>query len=341
MNMKTILRSLLSITASTIALLAGQVIPAFAIDHVKIGTLFTSGGAPLYIAVQNGYFQAEGIDATLVPFDAGQPVAVATVAGSIDFGSAGFSSALYTLAAKGELRIIGGGTYDRPNFPAAGIVASNAAYAAGLKSMSQLSGHSVGLTQVGSTYNYALAVVADKFKLDLSTIRGVPLQSFGNVASAVSGGQVDAGIVTAAGAAPLLQHDKVKLLGWVGEESPWQVTLIWTTPKMANNHSSLVKRVLAAIRKGSQDAYDAFVGPGGTRKDGPTAPEVIKIMQNYVKLSADQIDEYMGYCDPKLRIDMHDVQRQLNWYHAEGMLKQHVTVDQIVDKRYAVALPGT
>jgi NitT/TauT family transport system substrate-binding protein len=339
MNRKSLRRA--RVAACAVALLTCLAAPAFAADHVKIGTLFTSGGAPLYIAIQKGYFQAEGIEATLVPFDAGQPVAVATVAGSIDFGSAGFSSALYTLAAKGEIRIIGGASYDRANFPAAGILASNAAYAAGLRSMSQLTGHSVGLTQVGSTYNYALAVVADKFKLDLSTIRGVPLQSFGNVASAVSGGQVDAGIVTAAGAAPLLQHDKAKLLGWVGEESPWQVSLIWTTPKMTNEHANLVKRVLAAMRKGAQDAHDAFVGPGGTRKDGPTAPEVIKIMQNYVKLNADQIDKYMGYCDPQLRIDMHDVQRQLNWYHAEGMLKQHVNVDQIIDKRYAVALPGT
>jgi NitT/TauT family transport system substrate-binding protein len=329
------------VAASTAVLFAFMAAPAFALDQVKIGTLFTTGGAPLYIAVQKGYFKAEGIDATLVPFDAGQPVAVATVAGSIDFGSAGFSSALYTLAAKGELRIIGGGTYDRPNFPAAGIVASNAAYAAGLKSMSQLVGHSVGLTQVGSTYNYALAVVADKFKLDMSKIRGVPLQSFGNVASAVSGGQVDAGIVTAAGAAPLLQHDKVKLLGWVGEVSPWQVTLIWTTPKITNGHPDLVKRVLAAMRKGAQDAHDAFVGPGVTRKDGPTAPEIIKIMQKYVRLSPEQIDKYVGYTDPKQRIDMHDIQRQLDWYHAEGMLKQRVTVGQIVDKRFAVALPGT
>src|ERR1700733_1071072 len=96
---------------AAVALFLGCATPAVALDHVKIGTLLTTGGAPLYIAIDKGYFAAEGIEPDLVPFDAGQPVAVATVAGSIDFGSAGFTSALYTLASQGAVRIVGGGTY--------------------------------------------------------------------------------------------------------------------------------------------------------------------------------------------------------------------------------------
>jgi NitT/TauT family transport system substrate-binding protein len=321
--------------------LLGCAAPAVALDHVKIGTLITTGGTPLYIAVEKGYFAAEGIEPELVPFDAGQPVAVATVAGSIDFGSAGFTSALYTLASQGAVRIIGGGTYDRANFPAAGVVASNAAYAAGLTSMKQLAGHSVGITQVGSTYHYALALVVQHFGIDMASIRTLPLQSFANVASAVSGGQADAGILTSAGAAPLLQHGNAKLLGWVGEETPWQVTLIWTTTKMTNERKDLVERVLRAMRKGAQASYDAFVGPDGTRKDGPTAPEIVAIVHKYVHLSPEQIEGNIGYVDPDQRIDMKDVQHQLDWFHAQGMLKDSVKAGDIVDSRFAVALPGS
>ena len=41
---------------------------ALAADHVKIGTLPTTGNAPLYLAIEKGYFAAEGID----EFAAGQ-----------------------------------------------------------------------------------------------------------------------------------------------------------------------------------------------------------------------------------------------------------------------------
>ena len=134
--------------------------PGSAAEHIKIGMLFTAGSGPVYIAQQRSYFAKEGLEAELIPFDAGQPVAVATVSGDVDFGTAGVTSALYTLAAEGALRIIAGSTQDRPGFPAAGLMASNQAYAAGLTRFKNLGGHSTALTQIGSTYHYAFAIVA-------------------------------------------------------------------------------------------------------------------------------------------------------------------------------------
>jgi NitT/TauT family transport system substrate-binding protein len=97
-------------------------------ETIKIGLLPVTGGAPVFIAKEKGYFAAEGLEAEIVLFDAGQPVAVATVSGDIDFGNAGVTSALYTLAGQGALRIIAGFSQDRLGFHADGMLASNAAY---------------------------------------------------------------------------------------------------------------------------------------------------------------------------------------------------------------------
>jgi len=327
-----------SVLFAATVMMAGSA--AVAAEPLKIGLLLTVTSGPVFIAKEKGLFAAEGFDAEIVPFDAGQPVAVAAVSGAIDFGVAGVTSALYTLAGEGALKIVGGSTYDRPGFHAAGVLASSRAYGDGLTSLKSLGGHSVALTQIGSTYHYALAILAEKFGVDMKTIRAVPVQSFANVASAVSGGTVDAGVFTTTGAAPLLAQGSAKLLAWVGEEVPWQVSAAWTATKTANERGDTVVRFLRALRKGSE-AYNAAFVQDGVRKDGPTAPEIVAIIRKYVKLSDEQVRDNAGYADPELRLDVKDVQRQIDWYRSQGMLKGEVTLDQVLDRRYVVALPGT
>lgn len=330
-------RTILAIGAVCAAWLLA--LPCMAAEHIKIGLLLTAGSGPVYVALEKGYFAAEGLDAELVPFDAGQPVAVATVSGDVDFGTAGVTSALYTLAAEGAIKIIAGSTQDRPGFTAAGLMVSNQAYAAGLKSFKDLGGHSTALTQIGSTYHYAFAIVAEKYHVDMKTIRALPLQSLANAAAAVIGGQADTAMLTSNQIPAILQRDQAKLLGWVADEVPWQVAMMWTATKTANERRATVDHFLSAVRRGSHDVYNAFVGPDGKRKDGPGAPEITAIIAKYVHLPVEKTKDLIGYTDPELRLDEKDVARQIAWYRAQGMIKGEVKIGQVLDKRYTKPLP--
>jgi len=177
---------------------------ASAAEPIKIGILRVSGSGAVFLAKEKGYFAAEGLDARLVYFDAGQPVAVGVVSGGLDFGAAGVSSALYTLGGEGALKIIAGLVYDTRSAHGSGVLVSNQAYAAGLKTFADMSGHSVGLTQIGSTFEYAIALVAAKHGVPLTSLTMVPLQSLPNVASALAGGKVDIGVLVAVPALHLL-----------------------------------------------------------------------------------------------------------------------------------------
>ncbi len=313
---------------------------AHAETPIKIGILATSASAPSYIAIERGYFAAEGLAADLVVFDAAQTIAVAAASRDIDFGTNGLTAALYTLASQGTLRIIGGQVHEAPGFRATALIASNAAWDGGLRSLKDLPGHVVAITQVGSAYQYILNLVAAKYGFDQKHLSLTAVQSLPNIATAVAGGRADAGVLNTAYTMPLLAQDKLKLLAWVGDDDAvLQIAGIWTSSKMIEERRGTVEAFLRAYKRGARDYHDAFTGPGETRQDQPGADAVYALLQKYLKQPLDQVKITIGYHDPEARLDVRDVERQIDWYKSQGMVKEGVAGPSVMDRRFVVPLP--
>ena len=308
-------------------------------ETIKIGTIKVSGAGPLYIAQERGYFAAEGLTADMVYFEASQPIAIANVSGDVDFGATPPTAAFYALAGQGILRVISGYIRDAPSFQANGGVVSNAAYDKGFHSFADMGGHLVSVTQVGSAPHYAWALMAEHFGVDLKTVRVTALQSNPNQLSAVIGGQVDAAMMPSTFFTPALEAKQVHLLGFVGDIAPWQLGAVFTSKKIADEKGDTVKRFIRAYVRGIHDYHDAFTGLDGKRQDMATAPEILAIISKYVGQSPEQLKRAMPFIDREGRLDFRDVLHQIAWYRSQGMLKDDVDGNVILDKRYAVPLP--
>ena len=201
----------------------------------KIGVLRLSSSAPVFIAQDKGYFREAGLDIELKFFDAAQPIAVATTSGDIDFGITAFTAGLYNLAGKGTLKVIGGMSREKAGYPLIGYFASNNAYAAGLKTPKDLAGKRIAVTQVGSSFHYSLGLLADKYGFKLADVKVLPLQSLSNAAAALKGETVDAALLPVSTARTLMESGGAKLLGWVGDETPWQLGAVFASPKTLTN----------------------------------------------------------------------------------------------------------
>jgi NitT/TauT family transport system substrate-binding protein len=308
-------------------------------ETVKIGVVKGAVVGPVYLAQDKGYFAAEGLTVEIVYFDAAQPIAVAAASGDIDFGGVGLTGGLYSLGGQGALRIIAGFFREAPGFKLIGYLASNKAYAAGLTSLKELGGHSIAVTQIGSALHYALGLAADKYKIDLKTVRILPLQANANIASAITGGQADAALLNSFYSGPLVVRGEAKALGWVGDETPWQMGAVFTATRNTNERSDMVQRFLRAYRKGAEDFNAAFAGADGTRKDGPTADTVAALIAKQIGQSVDDVKATIPAVDPELRLEVRDILRQIDWYKAQGMVKGPVDGDVLIDKRYVIPLP--
>jgi NitT/TauT family transport system substrate-binding protein len=314
---------------------------AAAAEAIKIGVSKLTNAGAVAIAEAKGYFTAEGLTAEVVFFDAQQPIAVGVASGDLDFGIAATTAALYSLAGQGALRIIGGGISEAPTFHYLAFVASNSAYDAGLTTVKDFAGHSIALTQMGTGLQYTLALAAEKYGFDIKTVRFLPLQSNANIASALAGGQADAAVYSSTNVLPLVARGSVKLLGWVGDEGlTFQANLMFVSTKTADDRHDTVEHFLRAYRKGAHTFHDAFTGRDEQRKDAPNAPEMVAIIAKFIGQSPDFVKSGVPYIDPDIRIDVQDVQHQIDWYRSQGLMKGEVTTDAILDKRYIIPWPG-
>jgi NitT/TauT family transport system substrate-binding protein len=321
--------------AALLVLASGAVARADEALKATIGVLRLSSSAPVFIAQDKGYFRDAGLNVELKFFDAAQPIAVATTSRDVDFGITAFTAGLYNLAGKGALKVIGGMSRERPGYPLIGYFASNKAYAAGLRTPKDLAGKRVAVTQVVSSFHYSLGLLADKYGFKLSTVKIVPLQSLSNAAAALKGETVDAALLPVSTARKLMDSGGAKLLGWVGDETPWQLGAVFASPKALAN-KALVTKLLAALDRADREYHDvvlASVKDGKAQINEQTKP-LLAIIGKYTNLSVEQVVGNCAYIDRDGKLDVKNVDNQIKWLQAQGFVDKGFNAESIIAKDF-------
>jgi NitT/TauT family transport system substrate-binding protein len=304
----------------------------------KVGVLRLSSSAPVFIAQDKGYFRDAGIEIELRFFDAAQPIAVATTSGDVDIGITAFTAGLFNLAGKGTLKVIGGMSREKAGYPLIGYFASNQAYANGLTAPKDLAGKRVAVTQTGSSFHYSLGLLADKYGFKLSDVKIVPLQSLSNAAAALKGETVDAALLPVTTARKVMDEGGAKLLGWVGDETPWQLGAVFASPKTLTN-KPLVTKLLAALARADREYHDVILA---SIKDGKaditdTTKPLLEIVAKYTNLPVEQVVGNCAYIDADGKLDVKNVDNQIKWMQEQGFVDKGFDAEAIIARDYVKA----
>jgi len=304
----------------------------------RVGVLRLSSSAPVFIAQDKGYFRDAGLEIELKFFDAAQPIAVATTSGDVDIGITAFTGGLYNLAGKGTLKVIGGMSREKAGYPLIGYFASNAAFANGLKTPKDLAGKRVAVTQTGSSFHYSLGLLADKYGFKLADVKIVPLQSLSNAAAALKGETVDAALLPVSTARKLMDDGGAKLLGWVGDETPWQLGAVFASPKTLAN-KPLVTKLLAVLARADREYHDVILA---SIKDGnaaitETTRPLLEIIAKYTNLPVEQVVGNCAYIDADGKLDVKNVDNQIKWMQEQGFVDKGFDVEAIIARDYVKA----
>lgn len=333
------MRSRRQLLAAAIAagLLSAAAGPAFAQakDKASIAALAFVSSAPVFIAKERGYFDAEGIDLDIKVFNAAQAVAVAVAGGDADFGVTGFTGGFFNLAGKGALKVIAAQSREEPGYNFVAYVASKKAYDEGFRSPKDFAGKTVAVTTVGSTFHYNLGMLADKYGFKLEQVTMKPVQSIPNMMAALAGAQVDATILPANNALKLENDGAGKIIGWVADHTPWQLGALFTSTKNVQGKRPMVERFVRAYQKGLADYADAFLqkDASGKRVFGPKAEAAYPILEKWVdpKPSFEVVKIAANYMDPQGRLLVKNIYDQVAWNQAQGLVDKTVNAKDFLD----------
>jgi NitT/TauT family transport system substrate-binding protein len=311
------------------------------IDKVSIAALPFISSAPVFIAKERGYFTAEHIDVEIKLVDAAQAAALAVAARDADFGITAFTGAFFNLAGKGALKVIAAQSREEPGYDFVAYVASKQAYEAGLRAPRDLAGKSVAISTIGSSFHYNLGMLADKYGFPLRTLQLRPMQSIPNMMAAVSGGQVDATLLPANNALKLQSDGSAKIIGWVHEQTPWQLGALFTSTDNDQHKRPMIARFIRAYQKGLADYAAAFLtkDAAGKRSFGDAAKALMPVLTKWVdpKPSYETVQQAANYMDPQGRLHVQSVYDQVAWYQKQGLVDATVKPDDFLDLSF---VPG-
>jgi NitT/TauT family transport system substrate-binding protein len=324
-----------SVARRALVALAALLVGSLAADaaaqgkKVKVGVLKLTSSAPIFLGVERGTFREFGIEPELVFFQAAQPIAVAIAAGEIDVGATGLTAGLFNVVAGGEkVWVVADKGREWPGYPLTALLVQKEGP---IRTVRDLKGKKVGLTQLGSTFHYMLGNLLEQEGVSLADVEPAPLRTLGAMAEALEAKRVDAILIPQPFAGAAVEKGFGRILFWVGDKLPYQVAALFYSKAFAQDRERAVAFMKGYV-KAARLYFDAALAPkDGKPPTGPAYEEAVAVTARYTGATPDVVRVGFPYQDRDGRLDVADIGRQLAWYHKAGMVTAPLQPRDLLD----------
>ena len=300
---------------------------SWGLTTVKLGVLKLSNSAPIFIGMDKGFFEAEGVKIEPVWFKAAQPIAVATATGDIDVGATGLTAGLYNSIAQGmKIAVVADKGREWPGYKLTALLVNTEQWKAGVRDLKDLKGKRVGITQIGSTFHYMLGNILEKKGMALADMKVVPLGSLTSMRDALISNQIESAFLNQPFVTAMEKNGTGNVLLWVGDHLPYQVAAIFYGEKLLKNRPVAISFMKGYIRS-CRTYYDHAL----MKKEGFSYHEILNLISKYTEEKTDAIALALPYNDRNGELYGEDIQKQLDWYYQNGMISKRIAGSEMVD----------
>lgn len=297
---------------------------------VSMALLRLTSSAPLFIAMDKGFFAEENLEVEPQWFDAAHPIAVSTASSKVDVGATGITASLFNMAASGQkLAIVADKGREQKGYSSSALIVTTDNYNKGVTSLEALKGKRVGITQKGSTFHYMIGRMLETKGMSLDDVQLIPLGKLSAVMAALESKQIDAAILNEPNISKVQRAGYGKMVVQVGDLIPYQTSAVFYSPEFVKKEDVAV-RFMKAYNKAVNYYYDAAIA----KKDAKNLDEVVTIVSKYVKAPVEDIKLGLPYIDRDGKLLSSDIATQIEWYASHGMLKGKLEASQVANTSF-------
>ncbi len=297
---------------------------------VSMALLRLTSSAPLFIAMDKGFFAEENIQVEPQWFDAAHPIAVATASSQVDVGATGITASLFNMAASGQkLAIVADKGREQKGYSSSALIVTADNYAKGVTSLEALKGKRIGITQKGSTFHYMIGRMLETKGMNLDDVQLIPLGKLSAVMAALESKQIDAAILNEPNISKVQRAGYGKMVVQVGDLIPYQTSAVFYAPNFVKNEDAAVA-FMKAYNKAVNYYYDAAIA----KKDAKQLDEVVAIVSKYIKAPVEDIKLGLPYIDRDGKLLSSDIATQIEWYASHGMLKGKLEAKDVANTSF-------
>lgn len=307
---------------------------ATAQDVVKVGHLGITADAPVYIAIEKGYFRERKIEVKLEPFVSAVPAMAPLSTGEIQVVGGGIGPTLFNAYARDfPVRVVAHRTRDVEG-NAVDTLMVRSDLKGQIRRGADLKGRKIAINARGSALTYMVGKLLESDGLTMNDVE-IVYMSWPDMAPAFASKAIDLGTIVE----PFAAMYEEKGLASIWKRGPdvirnpvWEIAALFYNDDWAKKNPRVATDFMAAYLLGARDMMAAWNG-------GKNRGEVIDIMIKYTRTKDRGLYDRMhwGHVDPNGAIVRDSLRDQQDFFAKLGVVPKKVDIDAIIDERYLKA----
>lgn len=266
--------------------------------------------APLYVAIERGYFAHQGLEVELTSTPGGTSAFVVLASGRAEVVVGGLGAAVFNAAARGlDFKVVGPVHMEKPPVSTPLVVSKKAFDSGEIRKVADLRGKRVSVNVIGSATEFWLQAALLKGGLTVDDVQMVAV-NFPEVPAALVNGAIAAGLL----GEPLatLAEDRGQIVRLSDDFiNGVQVTAVYYSGEFMRRDPKLAVGFMVAWLRASRDLYG-----NGYRRD-----DIARIVEKYTGVPADVVKRAKSpFHEPNGKMNFNDFKRLQEYFRKRGSL---------------------